>query len=115
MGGAGAAAAASSAAATAAGGAFSESAGDPAAVDPSAAAGGDGFASVSLGGVTAGAATVVWATLAAAGGASLAFSTRVELCEKLSAALISGAWATSVVAGATRDVICRVPEFRGGS
>ena len=52
---------------------------------------------------------------AAAGGASLGFSTRVELCEKLSAALISGAWATSVVAGATRDVICRVPEFRGGS
>ena len=92
-----------------------ESAGDPVAVDPFAAGGGGGFISVATGGVTAGAAPVVWATLAAAGGASLGFSTRVELCEKLSAALISGAWATSVVAGATRDVLCRVPEFRGGS
>ena len=100
---------------TAAGGAFSESAGDPAAVDPFAAGGGGGFISVSTGAGAAGSATVVGCEAGAAGGASLGFSTRVELCEKLSAALISGAWATSVVAGATRDVICRVPEFRGGS
>ena len=53
MGGAGAATA------TAAGGAFSESAGDPAAVDPFAARGGGGFASIATGVGGAGSATVV--------------------------------------------------------
>ena len=77
--------------------------------------GAGGFASIATGvGGAAGLATFVRLGAAAAV-AALGFSTRVELCEKLSAALISGAWATSVVAGATRDVICRVPEFRGGS
>ena len=83
-----------------------------------AASGGGGFASVSTGGVTAGAATVVWATLAAAGGASLGFSTRVELCEKLSAALISGARATSAAIPMyepMRDAFEAPPEIRGGS
>lgn len=114
MGGSAATVAASSAAATAAGGAFSESAGDPAAVDPFASRGAGGFACpVSTGGA-AGSATVVGCE-AAAGGASLDFSTRVELCEKLSAALTTGAGATCEVAAATRDAICHVPEIRGGS
>ena len=49
------------------------------------------------------------------GGASLGFSTRVELCEKLSAALTTGAGATSVGKRCVRDVICDAPDFRGGS
>ena len=116
MGGAAATAAASSGAATAAGGAFSESrAGDPVVVDPFAVRGGCGFvASVSTGGA-AGSATVVWAAARAAGGASLDFSTRVELCEKLSAALISEGGATTDGTLCTRDAICDLPEIRGGS
>ena len=115
MGGAGAAAAASSAAATAAGGAFAESAGDPAAVDRFASRGAGGFISVSTGaGGAAGSAT--FARLGAAtGGASLGFSTRVELCEKLSAALISEGGATTAGTLCTRDAICDLPEIRGGS
>ena len=120
MGGSAATAAASSAAAAAAGGAFSESAGDPAAVDPAAV---DPFASRVGGGFAcpvstsgaAGAATVVWGAAAAAGVASVVFATRVELCEKASAALTTGAGATSVGKRCVRDVICHVPEFRGGS
>ena len=88
---------------------------DPAAVDPFTSRGAGGFASIATGVGGAGSATVVWEAAAAAGGASLGFSTRVELCEKLSAALISGAWATSLGCVCIRDVICHEPEFRGGS
>jgi len=79
-------------------------AGDPAAVDLSAAGAGGFACPVSTGGA-AGSASVVWAAAALAGGASLGFSTRVELCEKPSAARISGARATSAGLVAMRDVI----------
>ena len=49
------------------------------------------------------------------GVAALGFSTRVELCEKLSAALISEGGATTPCTLCTRDAICDLPEFRGGS
>ena len=49
--------------------------------------------------------------------ASWAFVDRdgADLKVKLSAALISGARATSAGLVAMRDVICHEPEFRGGS
>ena len=94
---------------------FPEFAGDPAAVDALAAGGGGGFSSVAMAVGGAGSATVVWAAAGGAGGASLGFSTRVELCEKLSAALISEGGATTDGTLCTRDAICDLPEIRGGS
>ena len=88
MGGAGAAAA------TAAGGAVSESAGDPAAVDPFAAGGAGGFISVATGvGGAAGSATFV-ALAVPAGVAAPGFRSRVEICEKPSAASLAPGGAT---------------------
>ena len=49
------------------------------------------------------------------GGALIDFSTRVELCEKLSAALNSDGGATTAETLCARDVICDVPEIRRGS
>ena len=105
MGGAGAATAASGGAATAAGGAFSESAGDPAAVDPFAEGGGGGFISVATGVGGAGSATVVWGAAGAAGVAALGFRSRVETCEKPSAASLAPGGATPAARGMAIGVV----------
>jgi len=78
---------------------FPESAGDPAAVDPFAEGGAGGFISVATGGVAAGSATVVWAAAAAGIVAALGFRSRVETCEKPSAASLAPGGATCEACG----------------
>ena len=89
----------------AAGGAFSESAGDPAAVDPFAAGGAGGFISVATGVGSAGSATVVWAAPAPGVVAVPGFRSRVEICEKPSAASLAPAGQPAPACGMAIGVV----------